>query len=689
MRKSSNESNQQQVNDWLRIGTSTDLKQYFNLKNTSQSLTQNLLNVLRGLSIHGAQAFYENLQDLFFEFIDLQHGILTRKIHSDIFHTGVGYIRNARMQIPLNKRIDPNHPALFMANMMLRALSTLRAIDHTFSYRAQHNYQQQRAALKLNLVNLVSDVIRLQKRFDDDSINNLKLIIDLERTFNDGLIHILHYAGLDFGIDQSGSDQLYQQLLDHYRFISSTLDPAPSVVTIFQLKEFTHIEHSMPICTKSKQQITALEITRNLFPGGENNFHASKPLAFQFINQAFSDLMVMQNRALSAQMRHLVPPTVKNGFVVTKYVYHKNELIGCKNLLRCGSLVYVGNGETAETINNFTTNNFKQLETYSTQFAGKKTIHLSCLPTYSAFHSQALITTVTESVANQLGHPISYTPVNFEGLFRIPEFAKIIKNLEDAPFAGPSRKTTRALLAAKVVKLAQSYPVIIPLIFCASGQDRTGTLLTIINILEFVEYCKSCKVKIDFPAAEKSYIGARNQQFMATVLCPGAEGLKPCSKPGEVINKLAAKYLYLKTAKFNKKARITAGIAKKLAGNSPFLSNKQIVTQELTRYLDRRKGLFHGMMPFYNRDLTAQKIQMVKAALQTMSEALDYDNVIKTLDAENKSAVTQAKTSCLFCLIGNGELGNSIDRIRERLQSQDESKALSSSPNLTILEISH
>ena len=146
------------------------------------------------------------------------------------YPTGIALVRDARDAKPLNRRYSPDNPIILANNMLLRALNTMRGIDH--SLRANHFYDQA-DYLNKSLSKLVKNIIDFQIAYYKKPHNDSTNLKKWHTYFNHELIEILHSTFLDEGLREND----YEKLLSHYRYLASVLDPAKSMVTILHDKK--------------------------------------------------------------------------------------------------------------------------------------------------------------------------------------------------------------------------------------------------------------------------------------------------------------------------------------------------------------------------------------------------------------------------------------------------------------------
>src|SRR3990167_8459467 len=192
--------------------------------------------------------------------------------------------------------------------MLLRALSTMRAIDWVLTKTAKTEIQ---AELKQKLVHLIEEI----KQFQLNILQGKRMpnsITSMEQRFNLFLKHTLIAAGLADGLN---THKDFEAILTHYRNLASTLDSAKTLVTIQQYGSFTHTETAYPITKKTAEQQAQLS-TLISPPRDRPDFNHSQTLAMQVANYWFYELIANDNRRLPAGTRSTIAPTAKNSYAV-------------------------------------------------------------------------------------------------------------------------------------------------------------------------------------------------------------------------------------------------------------------------------------------------------------------------------------------------------------------------------------
>lgn len=141
--------------------------------------------------------------------------------------------------------------------------------------------------------------------------------------------------------------------------------------------------------------------------------------------------------------------------------------------------VYVGKGETAESIQTNTVENLEQIRRTAKEHTGHNKLHVTCLNTYSTLENQAtMIDNLYQATRGQnKGDNISYMPTNPDGTFRALDISPELNMATPPRSTIPLQKKDRLDEVVKVVLSAANTKDMISVVQCASGQDRTGTVV--------------------------------------------------------------------------------------------------------------------------------------------------------------------------------------------------------------------
>lgn len=461
-----------------------------------------LTHEINGAHSSEFQELYSNMSDLLRETNDAQFGIVSRLVEvKGTIPVEYEWVRDATRSIPLAERMPHDAPVIEANNALLRCLSRLRPIDYVLEkkYGDKNPGSRCRDLLQAHFELCTRSVLSAAQSDKSDS-EKLKQIAKIESKFNTSLVKVLHEAHLTQGCTNKSDAE---HLLFHYRNLSSLLEnPARTLVTLTYDKAagIFQRETQYPVTDKTEKQHEAIkELAKiQLHPlDFEKNAHNSKNCATQQADSFFVDLMNENSTALSAQARktHLVG--AKNAFIV------KNELIPLaelpepeadfnalkaesENILwlaRTGVPVYVGSGENSHRIEEHTTENLEQIRMAASRRAGMESprLHVTCLNTYSPLENQiTMVDNLYKATRRKgLGDEISYAPINPDGTFRLMDVAPNLHfNDGDKPTSSfPLQKKDRLDQVSKVVLAAANTESTISIVQCASGQDRTGTVV--------------------------------------------------------------------------------------------------------------------------------------------------------------------------------------------------------------------
>jgi hypothetical protein len=545
---------------------------------------------------------YSKLESLIMIHLDALDGIET-KVDIDKtkikYPTGVALIRDATNSLPLQKRLAPDHPTILAENMLLRAINTMRGIDYVLEKKGLH---KEREKLKLRTLQLIAEITAFKNQNKViDKTKSLHEIENIQTNFNSALIQTLHTSKLDEGLK---NEKDYAHLLQHYRDLASTLDPAKSLITIFKDQrendkkkvEITHTETSHPITKKTdKQKNIQLKLMQEINPATkEKNYHSEVKPAFRIANAFFSELIAKDDRRLSAQNKNTVGPTAKNPYTVNNEIVFAilpdtdDGKIEVKHSsfksLRCGTPVYLGKHASDIQRTDYAIENLQQLATAAKEFAHADKVHITLVLTDSILQDQHTVYEITNAARKKLGIEMSYVPINAEGTARLLEISPLIKSKPNSPsiHSNVGDKAARVAKARDIILLASENTItqstdektqdtsdskqvrMINLTICASGQDRTGTAQEIATQQWIADEYKK-QIGIIFPQKNKERAiedvammraMSGHNVVLATLAAPGSPGLKKDSLPGAYFSEAVNALLYRTTAKTNKESHI-------------------------------------------------------------------------------------------------------------------------------------
>jgi hypothetical protein len=537
------------------------------------------------------------------------------------FPTRCGFVRDATNAIPLANRMPPDHKDIRAANSFIRASNLVHAISHVV---AQKNSQPTDALdeLKTCLLDYYDNVFNHDTVPDSSSRQHFK---NLEANFHTQILKILYSQNLTLDLKTPYD---YADLLEHYRNLASLLAPAASYITTQKYGSdkdavfFKDIAH--PVTRKTDLQKTQISVMRKV-GDGTANFHSSQPRAFQEASAAFVDLLLRDDTALGAQTRGTNAATAKNAFTVT------NELVFASgtsqwHALRTASLGYIGKGETPESCAAYAVENIKQLQQANDKTNGKQHLFITLLVTNHFFNKQSTIVAISRDAAAQTGANVSVMPINLIGasypLELSPELQTLATQLnkplpvDKGGYTNMLYRKLRTENAVAIINTIAGDQNSVPVVGCASGQDRTGTALEIATIKWTVaEFAKHNIVVSEKQVAEFRATGGHNA-MMATLTVPGAPGMKTDSDPG-YFSALVARFLYRESSNYNKSPSIDYASTAKIIGTMQPFSKE-----------DLRKNYEENTSKIYNADNADDVIN----ALINYAEAALYYQINKNSD---------------------------------------------------------
>lgn len=540
-------------------------------------------------------SIYDKMSDLLRETNDAQFGIVSKLNEHD------EWVRDATNAIPLADRMSHNSPVIEANNALLRCLSRLRPIDYAIGKKDTDTTP--RTQLQSHFADYTNRILNIAQNNNLDNDTKLKQIEVLEKGFNTLLVKALHQANLTQGCNNA---EAAENLLFHYRNLSSLLEPARTMITLTydETAQVFQRETQYPVIDRTATQRLAIEQLRKIQPypfAKEKNAHNSKNIATQEADALFVDLMLSYDRALSAQARktHLVG--AKNAFIV------KNELIHLGDtglpddlttlytateentlwLARSGVPVYVGKGETKENVQLHTQENLNQIRNSAIDCMGALdlNIHVTCLNTVSPLENQDTMVKhlykATRKNSNNNDN-ISYAPTNPDGTFRMIDLAPGLFADDDKPeLSAPLQKKDRLDSVAAIMLQAASQPGTISLVQCASGQDRTGTAVE--KATQIWMNKRYAQLNLDPSNIGTMRAQGGNAAEITTHHIHGSPGMKTDSKANNAFgdetafSKQESEQFYLKSAKTNKKNAINKD-------KLDFLANpgEQAITEYMT-----------------------------------------------------------------------------------------------------------
>jgi hypothetical protein len=542
------------------------------------------------------------------------------------YPTRRAFVRDATNAIPLEKRLEGfshEHSEVLAINQLLRALNVIRSILHAIEHKeksAPNNpmFGQAKKDLKEQLIKFQESMRLMPKNANK---YNFK---EIEATLHTNILKNLTALNMTNGLTTPAG---YADLLEHYRNLSSVLRPARSYVTkvnhtLANGDVIQYIDAAHPITKKTAIQKQQLDLIGEEKPEQPNYFSASIN-AFQQATSAFKEELKRDDTALPAQTRSTIAPSAKNAFVVHNQLVFPDGTKKDMYALRTASTGYIGNGETTPTAIAYGVENIKQLQEAARVMTNRSTLYFTLLLTDSFWNKQSRMIELTRKAGKELGVSTSLLPINMFGVAHAMEIAPEVYSFanqvnrrvpdSNANIMNMVNKKIRTANASQIIDMIAADPAekAIPIVGCASGQDRTATALEVATILwtEFEFMKRGITLKLDEIAYVRA-LGCHNA-MMATLSAPGSAGLKKDSVP-HYFPQLITDVYYRDTADTNKDPAIEkAHVAK----------------------------LLRLAQPSYNKDLTenfnknvlkvstAQNVETINQALVTWANAaLHYQN---------------------------------------------------------------
>lgn len=585
------------------------------------------------------------------------------------------WVRDATGAYSLNHTLRPKHDAVPIEgnNALMRCLSRLRAIDYVIAQVESealdkvHEGTTKREQIRISLHQAFKALEVDIKGYDEPTVDahdeqQLAAIRNQERAFNTLLIRKLHEANLTEGCL---TKQDAEKLLMHYRTLSSVLDPAMPLVTLTydEAGQMLQQEVQYPVTVKTatqKEAIASLKQVVRIPEQAEKNSHTLSRIAIQQADACFADCLMADDRMLSAQARKTHLMTVKNAFIVKT-----STALGIKSLrnnplysdvkqkplepidddnqimlARTGSLVFVGKGEKKRETDKATQENLKQIQIAANRINNKSdetaSIHLMVLNTDSRQERQDKILSGLRRVIvgdAESSHVMSNVPTNDIGTaFYSPSLSVAIQDTykqqksQNNSWWTLGQKATRLQMAvtATLSAIAAGF---ISCVMCASGQDRTGTVIEKSIQEKTLEQWIAYQTKQTGSAPEASAVERQrkliqemrargfNASIISTHMAPGSPGLKKQSKANNWFNAkrtfgpFADNEFYLDSADTNKQ---------NFVGDVTFLQSPDEVARETFEIKRHRFELTLATFPDRPNALS----QSVKDAAVALNAAL-------------------------------------------------------------------
>ncbi|MDF1684408.1 MAG: hypothetical protein P1U36_07085 [Legionellaceae bacterium] len=570
--------------------------------------------------------------------------------------------RDATQAFALDDPQRPPHDAAMIEanNTLLRMLARLRPIDYMLSKHENNFLDEDTRQVLRNKLNIMFEenktaILALARSNDLPLEKNeriTKAMHKIEKAFSTVLINSLHEANLTKGCSTQHDAEA---LLAHYKILYSVLDPAMPLVTLTYDKDegILQRETQYPVTEKTEFQKGYAGVLKNVNPyplegevESEVNAHTVHNEAKQQADKCFADLIVADDRMLTSQARKSHVVGVKNAFIVKvetqrcEYGFdleRDKEQLDDKDPLwlgRMGVPVYVGSGE--KDTKTHVKENFEQLEMAAKKYMkheGELNIHLTTLNTDTSIDGEkqdVMIAGIREAMEGPK-YEVSVVPTNDMGMLYTPQVADVIQQEGKAQ---PGQKADRLDLAVDVVLKAEDRANTISFVNCASGIDRTGTVIEAAIQRHIV-----AKLEVDKSAVENMRARGFNSAEMTHHMVPGTPGMKPCSKANnwfgwgrKTFNDLAEREFYLKSALLNKK--------NKIKNVDCFDTPSALLKAELEKHEEKLEEKLEALLVSMRASENSDNLRtdMIKAAEQVLNKA-KHRFAFKTKDYEQVSAI--------------------------------------------------
>ena len=583
---------------------------------------------------------YRDVTYLLREINDAQMGIVST------FNEGDNtWVRDATNSYPLNQRMPHNAPVIEANNALLRSLSRLEAIDYAISKKLRSHGHALRQNIQKELRQLITDMTTIARDPQTSAHQKRKAIKNVEKIFNTFLIKQLYQAGLTRGCYTS-KDAM--KLLAYYRDLSSVLVSTPAIITLTydEQAQLLQRETAIPVTKKTERQKKDIAILKKRCPfpdKSEKNAHTIRNIAEQEADALFEPRIKSDDTMLPAQRRgtHLVG--TKNTFLVKVELIaqppltpinagqtaHSDDILW---LVRSGSPVFTGKGETPETVQRHTQENLNQITAKMKSMGVTPPLHIVTLNTNTPLKQQSTIIHHVTLAAKERQIPLSYAPCNAEGTCRSLHVAHGIFADKKAPQGiAPGHKATRMTsITSIVLTAAKRFTNVIQ---CASGQDRTGTAVEK-TIQEWTKQRYQTKGIKNTTTIEVARAKGGHAADIATHLVPGSPGMKADSCATDwlryktLFSKETTKEWYRDSAETNKENNVA---------DVSFLQNPSQYEldayfkekSELVSYIINTNG--HYSFPKNQKPQNKSPYLQDKALHQLMNEIITHtDDIVET-----------------------------------------------------------
>lgn len=256
-----------------------------------------------------------------------------------------------------------------------------------------------------------------------------------------------------------------------------------------------------------------------------------------------------------------------------------------------------------QQLTSYTEEIVKQIQAAIPKEAGEKQLHFTMLITDSSSNQQDIMLKISKKVGDKLGCIYSYVPTNIEGVMRssvvAPELQQLAtKKGTPLPEGKNINKATRVANAARISLFVIKTENRINVVFCASGQARTGTEEEDKSQRWAVEQYTQRGIKITQAEMEAFRVLGCHNVYLASHQRPGAPCLKKDSRvyffhfSGDT-----QEATYRKEAEQNKNPKVDREAVHRLRLMSTTTEHKDkkdaIISDDTIRNLAARIGSFY------------------------------------------------------------------------------------------------
>lgn len=577
---------------------------------------------------------YQTIVDLLRHLNDAEEGII-----SYFDETNHRWIREAHdAKVPT----DPKVLIKIESNLsLMRCLARLRPIDYVLGEKWDKTHPPILELRKqfINLMKAMDDIVHHASHSAD---KKRKSIVDAETQFNTFLVKTLSEAGLTSGIY---SKKEAKKLLQYYRILSSSLEPARTMVTITydQANKVLNRETLYPITEKSTAQtnsIQQLKKPKTYQFCQRGKLLSVKKEAFQIADKYFADLLAKPDRVLGSQARKTHLTSLKNGYIVQNELFFDvgkdTDLTTCEPktlwLARSAAPVYIGKGYSTDEVQKNTQENFSQIQAAAQKHMGlsnEPIIHVTTLTTHSINQSQDIINDHVRKATEIQNNLFTNVPLNIPGTFHPIHINKHLifgaNRHKPSSIIAPLQRATRVDYAVQCILAASEQPRTISHGHCASGQDRLGGTFELAEQRWISEQYAAQGILNQEKTIERIHILGGTSKEITSHLTPGSCGLKSVSKPNNVFgfrrsfSEHLEPNLYRASANTNQKNNVR---------NVAFLTqngNKPLLLENIAEF----KTLVGNTMPSANALI--QEIEAIAHRPNLDAKTIDQLNLTVTL----------------------------------------------------------